>query len=53
MKYTGISVFSKSAIEITVEDARIVNIQQIPSDPALPYISPGFLDMQCEWLSGQ
>ncbi len=52
MKYAGISVFSKSAIEITVEEAHITNIQPIPFDPALPYISPGFLDMQVNGYQG-
>ena len=51
-KYVGISVFSKGAIEITVAESRITNIRPIPADPALPYISPGFLDMQVNGYQG-
>ncbi|MCP4403920.1 MAG: amidohydrolase family protein [bacterium] len=52
MTYAGISVFSKRAIEIRVEEARITNIEHIPPDPALPYVSPGFLDMQVNGYQG-
>ncbi len=53
--YEGISVFTNSPVRVTVENQRITEVKSIDvSSPfeGLPYISPGFLDMQVNGYRG-
>ncbi len=54
-KYEGISVFTNTPVEIVVEKGVIIEVREIYSADAgqsLPYISPGFLDMQVNGYRG-
>lgn len=54
-KYEGISIFTGSATEVTVEDGyitEVIDIDGTESVKTLPYISPGFLDMQVNGYRG-
>ena len=50
----GISVFSEKPILIRVEGTKITGVEELPgADPGeLPYISPGFLDVQVNGFNG-
>ena len=52
MLYRGISVDDGSALEISVDGGVIQKIAVIEKDPALPYVSPGFLDIQVNGYNG-
>jgi len=47
MKVRGISVFNEKPIEVEIKEGFIENINLLPkSNQNLPYISPGFFDIQ-------
>ncbi len=50
--YTGISVFSGQPICITCDRGSISEVAQAAAVPGLPYISPGFLDIQVNGYRG-
>jgi len=53
MKVRGISVFNKKPIEIEIKEGFIKNINSLPkSEQKLPYISPGFFDIQVNGYKG-
>jgi len=52
MRYQGISVFTKHAVEISIQHDTISEIKRIAPSDGLPYISPGFLDMQVNGYHG-
>ncbi len=54
-KYEGISVFTNSPVEITVENGIITKVKNIDTRESIedfPFISPGFLDMQVNGYRG-
>jgi N-acetylglucosamine-6-phosphate deacetylase len=46
MGYAGYNILNGQAIEFEIEHNRIVNINKIETSERLPFLSPGFLDMQ-------
>ena len=53
MKVKGISVFNEKPIEVEIKEGFIENINLLPkSDQNLPYISPGFFDLQVNGYKG-
>lgn len=53
MKIGGISVFSKKPIEVEIDNGFISNINSLSEDNQnLPYISPGFFDLQVNGYKG-
>ncbi len=48
----GKSVFDENPIRIIVEDSCIANVEHIECLKDLPYVSPGFLDMQVNGFLG-
>lgn len=52
MAYHGINCFTGAAVEIEVAQQRISNIQEVKRTKGLPYVSPGFLDMQVNGYMG-
>ena len=53
MKVRGISVFNEKTIEVEIKEGFIKNINTLPgSGHNLPYISPGFFDLQVMALKG-
>ena len=53
MKVRGISVFSRKPIEVTVANESIQHIKELDdSAEDLPFLSPGFLDMQVNGFRG-
>ncbi len=53
MKVRGISVFNEKPIEIEIKEGFIENINLLPkSEHNLPYISPGFFDIQVNGYKG-
>ena len=52
MTYRGINCFTRNAIGIEVAQNRISNIREINSSKNLPYLAPGFLDMQVNSYMG-
>jgi N-acetylglucosamine-6-phosphate deacetylase len=52
MLFQGIDVQSDNAVELAVEDGRIVSVHRIENKDNLPYISPGFFDIQVNGYKG-
>ncbi len=52
MIYHGISVLTGKPVEIEVQGASIRNVTPLKTREHLPYISPGFLDMQVNGYMG-
>jgi N-acetylglucosamine-6-phosphate deacetylase len=53
MKVKGISVFNRKPIEVEIKEGFIENISLLPgSGHNLPYISPGFFDLQVNGYKG-
>jgi len=53
MKVRGISVFNRKPIEVEIRGGFIENINLLPgSEQNLPYISPGFFDLQVNGYKG-
>ncbi len=52
MNYQGISVFTKQPVEITVQGDKISTIKPLKSAKGLPFIAPGFLDLQVNGYNG-
>ena len=53
MKVRGISVFNRKSIEVEIKEGFIENIILLPeSNQNLPYISPGFFDIQVNGYKG-
>lgn len=53
MKIRGISVFNGKPIEIEIKEGFIENIDLLPgSEQNLPYVSPGFFDLQVNGYKG-
>ncbi|MDC7246120.1 MAG: amidohydrolase family protein [Sphaerochaetaceae bacterium] len=52
MKIRGINVFSGEAEELTIKDSKIADRIRIPKEADLPYLSPGFFDMQVNGYLG-
>jgi len=53
MKIRGISVFSGQPIEVEIKEGFIKNINSLPgSGHNLPYVSPGFFDLQVNGYKG-
>jgi len=53
MKVRGISVFNKKPIEVEIRGGFIENISLLPeNEQNLPYISPGFFDIQVNGYKG-
>jgi len=53
MKVRGISVFNEKPIEVEIKEGFIENINSLPkSEQKLPYISPGFFDIQVNGYKG-
>jgi N-acetylglucosamine-6-phosphate deacetylase len=53
MKIRGISVFNRRPIEVEIKEGFIENINLLPgNEQNLPYISPGFFDLQVNGYKG-
>ena len=52
MAYQGISVLTGKPVEIEVQGTSIQNVTPLKTKEYLPYISPGFLDMQVNGYMG-
>jgi N-acetylglucosamine-6-phosphate deacetylase len=52
MKIQGISVFTNKPLAVQWEGERITEVSELPSADRLPYLSPGFLDMQVNGYNG-
>lgn len=53
MRIKGVSVFSGKAVEIGIEGPRIASLEKIKAPVgSLPYLAPGFLDMQVNGYNG-
>lgn len=52
MVYRGISIETGKALEVQVEQGRIHEIREIPPSKDLPYLSPGFFDLQINGHKG-
>ena len=53
MKIRGISVFNRKPIEVEIKEGFIENINLLPgSEHNLPYVSPGFFDLQVNGYKG-
>lgn len=52
MIYKGLSAFTEEPIKVTIHNDRIAAIDPLPSFQDLPYISPGFIDMQVNGYKG-
>lgn len=52
MNYRGISVFTEQPVEIVIHNDKITEIHQLNVSAELPYIAPGFLDMQVNGYNG-
>ena len=53
MKIRGISVFNEKSIEVEINEGFIENINLLPkSEQNLPYVSPGFFDIQVNGYKG-
>ena len=53
MKVSGVSVFTQEHIEIEINQGKISTIRLLPeSDQTLPYVSPGFFDLQVNGYMG-
>jgi N-acetylglucosamine-6-phosphate deacetylase len=53
MKVRGISVFNEKPIEVEIKEGFIENIDLLPeSEQNLPYVSPGFFDLQVNGYKG-
>jgi len=48
----GRNVFNGQPIEVTIDNHRIAKVEPCNETPDLPYISPGFLDMQVNGYHG-
>lgn len=52
MRYQGISVFTNQAVDISIQGDKIAEIAQRDVSDRLPYISPGFFDIQVNGYYG-
>jgi len=52
LNYEGISVFTGKSVSVKVEADIISDVKEIKTSKKLPYISPGFLDMQVNGYKG-
>jgi N-acetylglucosamine-6-phosphate deacetylase len=52
MKICGINIFTQEAQELTISNSTIIHIRSLPYDSSLPFISPGFIDMQVNGYKG-
>ena len=52
MNYEGISIFSGKPVSVKAEEGFIAEIKEIKTKQRLPFISPGFLDMQVNGYRG-
>ena len=52
MVYRGISALTNQAVEINIQEGKIANINVLHTSSTLPYIAPGFLDMQVNGYHG-
>ena len=52
MGYAGVNILNGQAIEIEIKNNRIVKINEIETNDGLPFLSPGFLDMQVNGYKG-
>ena len=52
MIYKGFSVFAEKPIKVTIHNDRIAAIDPLPDSQDLPYISPGFIDLQVNGYKG-
>ena len=52
MAYQGISVFTGKPVEVEVQGTFIQSVTPLKTRGHLPYISPGFLDMQVNGYMG-
>jgi len=50
--YRGVSIQSGQAVEVSVEGGLIEGVAVIEDEPSLPYMSPGFFDMQVNGYRG-
>ncbi|GAK55419.1 N-acetylglucosamine-6-phosphate deacetylase [Candidatus Vecturithrix granuli] len=50
--YQGISVFTNQAVDVCVQAEKIVEITSLQISYELPYIAPGFFDMQVNGYKG-
>jgi N-acetylglucosamine-6-phosphate deacetylase len=52
MIYQGISVFTREPVDVEVQGGHIQSLTPLKTNGRLPYISPGFLDMQVNGYMG-
>ncbi len=52
MRYEGVSIFTGKPVSVTVEGGFISQVTELDTRDKLPYISPGFLDMQVNGYVG-
>jgi len=52
LNYEGISIFTGKPVSVKTEEGFIVEIKEIKTKQAFPFISPGFLDMQVNGYKG-
>ena len=52
MRIEGVSVFSGRPVAVEWDGERITEIAELEASAGLPYVSPGFLDMQVNGYKG-
>ena len=52
MELKGIDVFSGESVRIEIVDASIHKVEKIEKQGSLPYVAPGFIDMQVNGFRG-
>ena len=50
--FYGRDIYSNRALAIHTENGKITAIREIPADPALPLVSPGWIDLQVNGCFG-
>ena len=50
--FYGRDIYSNRALAINTENGKITAIREIPADPALPLVSPGWIDLQVNGCFG-
>lgn len=52
MELKGIDIFENQPVQLTIREGRIIARKPIPAEGDLPFLSPGFLDMQVNGYRG-
>jgi N-acetylglucosamine-6-phosphate deacetylase len=52
LELTGRSIFTEKPVKVTLTGDRISRVEEAPETASMPYISPGFLDIQVNGFNG-